>query len=66
VPEVFTADFELAKCCRGKRGMAMPEALRVPVPRVAAPFLNVTVPVGVPLLETDAGLALEVRVVMVA
>ena len=29
--------------------MALPDALRVPVPSVVAPSLNVTVPVGVPV-----------------
>ncbi len=31
--------------------VATPEPFRVPVPRVAAPSLNVTVPVGVPPAE---------------
>lgn len=35
-------------------------AIRVTVPRLAAPFLNVTVPVGVPLLV--AGLTTAVKV----
>ena len=58
--------------------VACPEPFRVPVPSVVAPSLNVTVPVGVPVPELGAtvavnitdcptvdGFAEEIRVVMV-
>lgn len=56
--------------------VATPEPFNVPVPRVVAPSLNVTVPVGVPEAAatvavnvtgepTVDGFALEVRVVVV-